>query len=71
MKVALDDRAFKRHSYPKPGKKTDAWCCPLAADKKYQSDMEEGSRQLLSRLWYSHQRVMMVAEARGRLVVRP
>lgn len=71
MKAAFDSRAFKRNSYPKPGRKNDAWCSPFAADEAYRLDMELGGRALLERLWHSHQRIMLVAEAHGRLVVRP
>lgn len=35
------------------------------------SDLERGSHALLSALWLRHQRVMLVAEAHGRQVVRP
>jgi hypothetical protein len=35
------------------------------------ADLEHGSKALLSALWQRHQRVMLVAEANGRQVVRP
>lgn len=35
------------------------------------ADLEQGSKALLSALWQRHQRVMLVAEATGRQVVRP
>lgn len=36
-----------------------------------QCDMEHGSKALLRAIWTSHQRVMLVAEAKGRQVVKP
>lgn len=34
-------------------------------------EMENGSKALLQAIWHSHQRVMLVAKAHGRLVVQP
>lgn len=35
------------------------------------ADLERGSHALLSALWQRHQRVLLIAEAHGRQVVRP
>lgn len=36
-----------------------------------QCAMAQGSTELLRAIWTSHQRVMLVAEAKGRQVVKP
>lgn len=69
--IAFDDRAMKRLGYPKPKAGDKVWCNPVPADEAHQTSMRLGSDALLKRLWERHHRVMLVAEACGRQVVRP
>lgn len=66
--AALTDVTLKARGYRKPMSRHDAWCNPAAADERHRISMEAGSRALLGALWQRHQRVLLVARAKGRTV---
>ena len=70
-KAAITERGMWERGYPKPLHRDEPWMSPLAADAARLTDMATGSDALLRALWRRHQRVMLVAKARGRQVVIP
>ncbi len=60
-------RSVPRH---KP-RKDDPWKAPSDREQNAVESVREGSDMLLRRIWKYHPRVMLVAQARGRLVVKP
>ena len=69
--IALDERGLKRAGYIKPSSADNRWCNPMPADQAERTMMELGSKALLTKIWQRHPRVLMVAQAHGRQVVRP
>lgn len=60
-----------RDSMPKERLPGDGLTHYLGDNYSHPVAMEIGSRKLLEALWDRHQRVMLVAKARGRQVVKP
>jgi len=68
---AISHGQMRRIGHRKPSPKFQGYMTDATALRDHEAMMADGSAELLRSLWYSHQRVMLVAKARGRLVVQP